>query len=280
MTGTLRNPGNVAAGMEGGGPLLTPADGQPFEVIKPEGASPVLLICEHAANLVPAQLSDLGLSEEQLTSHVAWDPGAYDLALALSASLDAPLVAARFSRLAYDCNRPPEVISAMPFETEAFPVPGNTSLSQQQKDARAVEIYEPFHGAVSGVKALQELRGQDTVVVSVHSFTPVFHGKQRFVEIGYLCNENDRLARAMLARKHSEQVHDIRLNEPYGPADGVLHTINLHTDGGRDPHLMIEVRNDLLSNADGIREIHDLLSDALQSSLNEISQTDNLDALK
>ncbi|WP_112322196.1 N-formylglutamate amidohydrolase [Oceanibium sediminis] len=247
--------------------VLTPQDGLPFEVSNPDGGSPVVLICEHASNRMPAKLNTLGLSEDQLSSHVAWDPGALDLARALSAALDAPLVAARFSRLVYDCNRPPEAESAMPADTEVCPIPGNAALSEGERDARAEEIYAPFHAAVAGAVAAKK----DPVAVSIHSFTPVFHGVRRAVEVGYLFSRNDHLARAMQAQgQGTGRAFDIRLNEPYGPEDGVLHTIDLHTGGGEAPHVMIEVRNDLLADAAGQRAVQVLILHALRPALAQI----------
>ena len=83
--------------------------------------------------------------------------------------------------------------------------------------------------------------------LTVHSFTPVFDGRYRSVEIGYLHAEDDRLSRAMerLSTKISD--YTIKLNEPYAPVDGVLHTIEKHLECGAFPYLMIEVRNDLLT---------------------------------
>ena len=44
---------------------------------------------------------------------------------------------------------------------------------------------------------------------------------------------------------------DARLNEPYGPKDGVLHTLNLHGFARGLQHAMIEIRNDLVSTERG-----------------------------
>ncbi len=250
--------------------LLSSGDGRPFEVFNLEGDADIILICEHASNRIPAKLGDLGLTETQLSSHVAWDPGAFDLAKLLSSTLDAPLVAARFSRLVYDCNRPPGADSAMPANTEVCPIPGNESLTQVEKNARADEIYESFHGAVAGAIASRKSQGGSSIVVSIHSFTPVFNGNQRFVEIGYLFSRNDQLAKAMLVNSPTGRIHDVRLNEPYGPKDGVLRTIEMHTSGGEEPHVMIEVRNNLLADEAGVQEIHDLITEALLASLRQL----------
>lgn len=252
------------------GSVLAETDGPPVELYNGDGVSHVVLVCEHAANLVPLGLENLGLTDAQLCSHVAWDPGALDLGLFLSASLNAPLVAARFSRLVYDCNRPPEAPSAMPDDTEVCPIPGNAALSAEERMQRAREIYEPFHAELSRVLALKKSRGITPVLVTIHSFTPVFNGERRFVEIGYLHGSDRRLARAMLDNSGSGSPMDVRLNQPYGPQDGVLHTIDRHIETGCTPHVMIEVRNDLLQSAVGLREVHDLICTALTKSLHDL----------
>lgn len=76
-----------------------------------DGDSGILLVCEHASATLPARYGDLGLATETLSSHIAWDPGALAVARFLSQKLDATLVFQRFSRLIYDCNRPPESLS-------------------------------------------------------------------------------------------------------------------------------------------------------------------------
>ncbi|MFT4181916.1 MAG: N-formylglutamate amidohydrolase, partial [Rhizobium sp.] len=94
--------------------ILTEADGECVAVERPDGKSPIFIVCEHASRKLPERFGDLGLSQEALSSHIAWDPGALAVACKISASLDATLVYQRFSRLIYDCNRPPESPGAMP----------------------------------------------------------------------------------------------------------------------------------------------------------------------
>ena len=78
------------------------------ELINPMGKAPAVLICEHASNVIPNSLDNLGLNAEDKVSHVAWDIGAYNMSRRMSELLDAPLIASKISRLVYDCNRAPE----------------------------------------------------------------------------------------------------------------------------------------------------------------------------
>lgn len=248
-------------------PLLQANDGSAFEVSRPNAVSPIILVCEHASNRVPAQLENLGLTEDQLQSHVAWDPGALALSNSLSGALDATLVAARFSRLVYDCNRPPEAVSAMPSDTEACHVPGNVEIPAVDRLARTIEIYFPFHAELSRVIAAKRALGVRPIIATIHSFTPIFHGKPRDVEIGFLHGVDRRLASEMLSFTKTQSTYDVRLNEPYAPKDGVLHSIEKQLDDVSLPHVMIEVRNDLLAEPDRLADISNLLSQSLSEAV-------------
>ena len=128
--------------------LLTDMDGPAVAVENRRGSSPVILVCEHASNVIPGGLGALGLEGRVLASHAAYDIGALPVALRMSALLDATLVRQRFSRLVYDCNRPPQAPDAMPVRSEIFEIPANAMLSEEQRAARTNEIYRPFHDAV------------------------------------------------------------------------------------------------------------------------------------
>ncbi|MEP5728171.1 MAG: N-formylglutamate amidohydrolase [Sulfitobacter sp.] len=216
-----------------------------FEVINPSGSSPIVLVCEHASAYIPLALNALGLSGEVLTSHAAWDPGALGVAKELSERLDATLVASRISRLVYDCNRPPGHPNAMPPRSEIYDIPGNVDLSQAQRQARHDAYYVPFRDAVAtAIGAVT-----NPVLVTMHSFTPVYHGQQRDVEIGILHEADTRVADAMLACAQTHTDHIVRRNEPYGPHDGVTHTVAEHATPQGHPNVMLEVRNDLIQTA-------------------------------
>ena len=212
------------------------------EVSRGNGRSAIVLVCEHASNHIPASLNDLGVSTAVNQSHIAWDPGAFEVAQTMSKLLDAALVFSTVSRLAYDCNRPPEAPDAMPARSETFDVPGNRDLSDADKNERVERYYAPFCERL----AAEIARRNDPVIVTIHSFTPVYNGQTRDVEIGILHDSDTRLADAMLRVAHT---HNVRRNVPYGPEDGVTHTLKEH--GLKHGHLnvMIEVRNDLITNA-------------------------------
>ena len=247
--------------------FFTQADGEPVGVENAAGSSPVLLVCEHASRRLPQRYGDLGLSQEALASHIAWDPGALAVARLMSQSLDATLVYQRFSRLIYDCNRPPESPAAMRDVSEIFRIPGNENLSAAERSRRTSALYLPFHGRIREEIAERRERGGETVVVTLHSFTPVYFGQERAVEIGILHDRDSRLADLMLRQAEGTGRFRVERNEPYGPADGVTHTLEVHALPAGLLNVMIEVRNDLIQDETGQRVAADFLTGLLRDGL-------------
>ncbi len=233
---------------------------------RPEGQSAVLLVCEHASRFIPEGLQQLGLDNRAAQSHIAWDPGALAVAEQLSAALDATLIAQKISRLVYDCNRPPESDQAVRATSEAYLVPGNTGLTAAQRQERTDYIYRPFQTALAGAVSTRP----HTVLVTIHSFTPVYNGTPRAVEIGILHDSDTRLADAMLAAAARNPVFKVERNAPYGPEDGVTHTLAEHALPHGHLNVMIEVRNDLLKSVSGIRSVATWLESLLTSALTEL----------
>jgi predicted N-formylglutamate amidohydrolase len=223
----------------------------PALVVNGDGRSPFVLICEHASNRLPKRLGTLGLPASELERHIAWDLGAEPVARRLSRLTDAPLVLQRYSRLAYDCNRPPDAADAMPEISETTAIPGNRGLSPADKLARIGGIYRPFHAAVAELLDRRAAAGVRSLVVSIHSFTPVYKSERRTVELGILFDRDRALPERLMP---CFATVDARYNEPYGPRDGVLHTLNLQAAPRGLAHAMIEIRNDFLSDERGQAE--------------------------
>lgn len=222
-----------------------------------------VLVCEHASSAIPPPFGDLGLDQAARHSHIAWDPGALGVACEVRRLLRADLVAGSVSRLLYDCNRPPEAPSAMPSASEIFLIPGNRDLSPQKREARTHAIYRPFHSAL---KTLLDERGRG-VLVTIHSFTPVYHGASRSCEIGILDDDADpRLAEAVMAAVPPDFPFRVERNVPYSAADGVTHTLREHGVSRRWPSVMIEIRNDLIDSAERQVAMGGLLAAVLQQA--------------
>lgn len=226
-----------------------------------EGARPkFLLICEHASLFIPPELNGLGLEPSVISSHVGWDLGAMALAKLLMKKLNSPLVAQQVSRLVYDCNRPPEDASATPENSEIYEIIGNKNLSQAAKDERATKYYMPFHNMVTSVIENELSHKNQIIIVTIHSFTGKYYGLDRHVEIGVLHDEDARLSDAMLELSKNDVKFKFERNVPYGPKDGVTHSLKEYALPHGLHNVMIEVRNDLLANGRAQEEMAEILA--------------------
>ncbi|MGB1238041.1 MAG: N-formylglutamate amidohydrolase [Pseudomonadales bacterium] len=232
------------------------------QVINPQGRAKFTLICEHASNHIPEQYNNLGLPREALDRHIAWDIGAEAVARALSQHLDAPLILQTQSRLLYDCNRPPSAQDAIPALSETTKIPGNENLSTQARAQRADDIYYPFHRAIS---TLLDQRGE-SIIVTIHSFTPSYRGEYRGVDIGIINDTDARWAQALTEIAQRQSDYNVRLNEPYSAADGVTHTLQLHGTARGNSNVMIEIKNTLISTPPGQQAFAQLLATMLEEA--------------
>ncbi|WP_201833124.1 N-formylglutamate amidohydrolase [Microvirga zambiensis] len=234
------------------GTLSAAAAEQPVAVIdNPHGCSPILLICEHASNHLPARYGTLGLGPAERESHIAWDPGALGVAQELSRLIDAPLIHATVSRLVLDLNREPSAPDSIWTLSERTTIPGNLDLDETERATRVREVYEAFHGAVDAFADARLAAGQLGAVVSIHSFTPVYRDVQRPWQIGLIFDRDERYARSVAAGLKQDPALVVGMNEPYSPADRVFHTLERHAVRRGLPPLMIEIRNDLIRTQDG-----------------------------
>ncbi len=234
------------------------------KIDNPDGASRVVLVCEHASNLFPPEFGTLGLGADVQAAHVAWDIGALALARALSVQLDAVLVHAPVSRLIYDLNRPPQNPASTPERSEIYDIPGNHALTVDARVQRVDAVYLPFHNALTRVVVERLAAGHIPALVSVHTFTPVYYGEKRDLEFGIIYDGDDALARGIL-----DQTQGIRaaLNEPYSAGDGVTHLMRAHALPYDLPHAMLEVRNDLLVDDAAVAAVAARLAPAISSAV-------------
>jgi predicted N-formylglutamate amidohydrolase len=215
------------------------------------GRSPFLLTCDHYGRLIPPSLGDLGLPDEELTRHIAWDIGIAGVAERLAATLDAHLIAQRYSRLVIDCNRPPSVASSIPILSEATTVPGNEGLSREMAELRRRAIFDPYHQCIDAAISARLARGQATVLVALHSFTPIYAGIARPWHIGTLYHHDKALAPLLLRALRAEGDLVVGDNEPYAVSDQTDYTIPVHGEARGLVNTGIEIRQDLIADEAG-----------------------------
>lgn len=224
------------------------------EAVNLDGTSPVLLLCEHASRHMPAEYAGLGLPPEELVRHIAWDIGAAMVARELSQLIDAPLFLAGYSRLLIDLNRPLGAPTSIPLRSEATDIPGNLDLDPAETARRAAVMFSPFHDAVAGFLAERIPAGRTTTLVTVHSFTPVFLGVARPWHLGVLYRDAEAFGERLLARvAEAEPDLVVAANEPYQIMPEGDYAVPVHGDGNGIPAVLLEIRNDLIAEAEGAR---------------------------
>jgi predicted N-formylglutamate amidohydrolase len=240
--------------------LLGSQDVPPVFEDNSAGRSPFLLTSDHYGRLIPRSLGDLGLPAGELTRHIAWDPGIAGVANALSKDIDAHLIAQRYSRLVIDCNRPPGAPSSIPRISEATVIPGNEGIARDAAQARREAIFEPYHRRIAEVIDHRLRDGVPTVLVSLHSFTPVYAGIARPWHIGTLYHRDTRLPPLLLKWLRAEADLVVGDNEPYAVSDETDYTIPVHGEARGLMNTGIEIRQDLIADPAGQRQWADRLA--------------------
>ena len=215
------------------------------------GISPFLLTSDHYGRAIPRSLGDLGLPPDELTRHIAWDLGIAGVADALSTHLGAHLIAQRYSRLVIDCNRPPGVPSSIPRISESTIIPGNEALTREAAEMRRQAIFDPYHRRIAEVIEARLRDRVPTVLVSLHSFTPVYAGIIRPWHIGTLYHRDTRLPPLLLKWLRAEPNLVVGDNEPYAVSDETDYTIPVHGEARGLMNTGIEIRQDLLAEPAG-----------------------------
>jgi predicted N-formylglutamate amidohydrolase len=231
--------------------LLSGTDVAPVHETNAAGASPFLFTCDHYGRLLPQKLGDLGLPESELVRHIAWDIGIAGVAERIATLCDAHLVAQRYSRLVIDCNRPPDVASSIPRLSEATIISGNEALAADQAALRRREIFDPYHQRIDAIIDQRLHQKRPTVLVSLHSFTPVYAGVARPWHIGTLYHRDTTLPPLLLRALRAEGDLVVGDNEPYAVSDITDYTIPVHGEARGLINTGIEIRQDLIADQSG-----------------------------
>lgn len=222
----------------------------PFIGVKGNAAGGYLLLCDHASNRVPKDY-DLGLPAAEMRRHIAYDPGAEAVTLALAVRLEAPAVLSTFSRLLVDANRGEDDPTLIMRLSDGAVVPGNARVDAEERARRISRFHAPYHAAIS--EAIEEAMraGFPPALISIHSFTPVWRGKQRPWHAGVLWDKDPRLASPLIDALAADSGLIVGDNEPYA---GALANDTMYRHATRRglAHALIEIRQDLIADAPGV----------------------------
>ena len=223
-------------------------------MLRPHGRSEFVFTVDHAGRALPRRLGNHGVPESELARHIGWDIGIAAVSERLSAALDAPAVMQLYSRLVIDCNRGHGVDSSVPVVSESTPIPGNRDLTVAELAMRREGLFVPYHAAIAGLLDRRAATGQRTVVVAMHSFTPIFKGVSRPMHVGVLFNRDPRLGRALLVLLRREPGLVCAENEPYAVSDATDYGIPTYGEQRGLLHVEMEIRQDLITDPAGQAE--------------------------
>ncbi|MFL2875257.1 MAG: N-formylglutamate amidohydrolase [Pseudohongiellaceae bacterium] len=225
--------------------ILSSSEKSPVSSLRTGSDSPYVFVCDHAGWQVPSSLEGLGVTEADLKRHIGWDIGALGVARRLSNILDAPLVWQNYSRLVIDCNRVLGHPALIAVESDATTIPGNMYITKDCIRNRIHEVYQPYHRAIKKLIDARESRGLHTIVVSIHSFTPIFRGIKRACELGVLFGSDSRYAQHFIGRAKAKLDFLVMANEPYR-VDEKDCTIPMHAITRGNLNVLLEIRQDLI----------------------------------
>jgi len=253
--------------------LLSEEDPPVFLIEQAQGSSVFLVTCDHGGRAIPRRLANLRLSEQELSTHVAWDLGVAELGRRLSARLNAFLIVQNYSRLVIDANRPPGAPDSIPALSERTRIAANEGLSPSDARTRVEEVFQPYHRRIRDELVARSARACPSVLVALHSFTPVYLDKGRPWHVGVLYGRDPRLGRLVregLRRDGSLVVGD---NQPYSVSDATDYTIIVHGAHRGIPHVALEIRQDLLANESDVQSWAERLGGVLEEAVPQVSPT-------
>lgn len=221
--------------------------------IRGSSGLPLIFLCDHASNAIPEEYGRLGLPRSELERHIAYDIGAHDLTLCLANHFRTDAFFTRFSRLLIDPNRGLDDPTLIMRISDGAAVPGNAGVDAVEREKRISRFYMPYHDAIRAELDARTVQGQTPALISIHSFTPVWRGTERPWHAGILWDSDGRLARPLIAELERQPGIVVGDNEPYhGALEG--DTLNQHGTRRGLPHVLIEIRQDLISGKSGVDE--------------------------
>jgi predicted N-formylglutamate amidohydrolase len=246
----------------------------PFVHLDGAATAGLLLICDHASNQVPPEY-DLGLPAGEMGRHIAYDPGAEAVTVALARRLNAPAVLSTFSRLLIDANRGEDDPTLIMRLSDGAVIPGNAHVDAADRARRITRFHAPYHAAISRAIETSFLTGVVPVLLSIHSFTPVWRGKQRPWHAGVLWDKDPRLAVRLIDALRADGTLAVGDNEPYA---GALANDTMYRHATRRglAHALIEIRQDLIADGRGVAD----WADRIERILSEVVRVPELHEIR
>ncbi len=245
-------------------------EGNPaFETLEGRPDSGIVIISDHATNIVPEAYKQLGLPPSEFERHIAYDIGAESLTRYLAKAIGCPAIMSRFSRLLIDPNRGSDDPTLVMRLSDGAIVPGNAQIDREEKQHRIDTYYQPYHDEVARVIDFSVQAGYPPLVFSIHSFTPFWKGVARPWEVGVLWEGDDRFARPLIDYLSCDKSLNVGENEPYvGGIEG--ESLDKHARARGLSAALIEIRQDLIGDKTGVDEWGNRLAQILPKIHNEL----------
>ncbi|MHA1559537.1 MAG: N-formylglutamate amidohydrolase [Alphaproteobacteria bacterium] len=235
----------------------------PVLTLREKAPSRLLLVCDHARNDLPEGYDNLGLSDVELERHIAYDIGAEPLTRMLAARLDVTAIFGCYSRLLIDPNRGEDDPTLIVSVSDGTVIPGNVSIDGEERERRLDRFYRPYHLAITDLIDERLAGGRPPLIVSVHSFTPHWNDWPRPWHVGVLWDKDPQTARRLIDGLQADPALVVGDNEPYSGAAPLNSTLNTHAALRKLPHVLIEVRQELIASQSGVEAWADRLTPIL-----------------
>ena len=243
-------------------PADDPAAEAAFEILPGDVAAGLILLCDHASSHVPDDYGSLGLPPSEFERHIAYDIGAEALTRALAERFGIPAVLSHFSRLLIDPNRGLDDPTLIMRLSDGAVIPRNARIDAAERENRIARFYRPYDDAVNRTIEAGMASGRIPMILSIHSFTPLWKGKRRPWHAGILWDADPRLAQPLIAGLAEDPAIVVGDNEPYhGALKG--DTLYRHATRRGLAHALVEIRQDLIADSAGVEEWADRLATVL-----------------
>jgi predicted N-formylglutamate amidohydrolase len=239
----------------------------PYRLVNEAGTAPLVIICDHASNRVPAGYGDLGLPPVAFERHIAWDIGAAAVSEILARRFNAPAILSTVTRLLIDCNRQFNDPNLTPAVSDGTAIPANRDLSPAERAKRWQTYHQPYHAAIAQAIDRQLASGRQPVLLAIHSMTPSMKGIARPWQITVCWDNDQRLSAPMLDALRAYSGIVVGDNEPYRLDPDEDYSVPVHATRRGLKHLLIEFRQDEIADAAGQQRWAALFGDCLEQVL-------------
>ncbi|MEC9282064.1 MAG: N-formylglutamate amidohydrolase, partial [Bdellovibrionota bacterium] len=181
----------------------------------------IILTCEHAGYEIPAFLNrKIKIPRKKLHSHEGWDAGAFEICEFLKSKYNAKVFSNHITRLIIDYNRN--------LNNQAMK-PTIRKLLTESEVFTLINDYQKYRSKIETEVEKSLSKGQKVIILSIHSFSPIFNDKTRTTEIGILFRKD--IPKELSLAKDLKKIliksgYKTHFNKPYrGNTDCLLNDI-------------------------------------------------------